>query len=303
MCHLNGLSASLILFKFRNISHFFVSSSIAISNGLSLFSVAFPNLTALLTSLLVISILQMFLHSPTIFWISSSLLVSGLGLSDSGSPKTIIFFLLFCHSLSSISLSFSDFWITSSTFVLVPVVVDHDLSSLSSPPSFLILFSIFSILLCSLSISMVSALLCRSTSKLLNFSLIFFVYSLHLSSIIAFLAGSLQALQNHAVSSASLLAKKNCKMHQLCSHIWCSTISGIYHSISFLHKFTFVNIPLHLLQIRAYGASCSFTVLSHCTFFPFFLSSVLPFFLPLLLSGSVIVLCSKFYGFLLGQFV
>ena len=102
---LNGLSASLILFKFRNISHFFVSSSIAISNGLSLFSVAFPNLTALLTSLLVISILQMFLHSPTIFWISSSLLVSGSGsssllvsgsgLSDSGSPKTIIFFLLF----------------------------------------------------------------------------------------------------------------------------------------------------------------------------------------------------------------
>ena len=32
----------------------------------------------------------------TIFWISSSLLVSGSGLSDSGSPKTIIFFLLFC---------------------------------------------------------------------------------------------------------------------------------------------------------------------------------------------------------------
>ena len=61
-----------------------------ISNGLSLFSVAFPNLTALLTSLLVISILQMFLHSPTIFWISSSLLVSGSGLSDSGSVKTYI---------------------------------------------------------------------------------------------------------------------------------------------------------------------------------------------------------------------
>ena len=114
----------------------------------------------------------------------------------------------FCFvSLSSISLSFSDFWITSSTSVLVPVTVDHGLS-LSSPPSFLILFSIFSILLCSLSISMVSALFCRSTSKLLNFSLIFFVYSLHLSSIhlsliIAFLAGSLQALQNHAISSAS----------------------------------------------------------------------------------------------------
>ena len=87
---LNGLSASLILFKFRNISHFFVTSSIVISSGLSLFSVAFSNLTAFLTSLLIISILQMFLHSPTIFWISSSLLVSGLGLSDSGSPKTYI---------------------------------------------------------------------------------------------------------------------------------------------------------------------------------------------------------------------
>ena len=60
---LNGLSACLILFKFRNISYFFVSSCIATSNGLSLFSVAFPNFTALLTSLLVISILQMFLHS------------------------------------------------------------------------------------------------------------------------------------------------------------------------------------------------------------------------------------------------
>ena len=118
---LNGLTASLILFKFRNTSHFFVSSSIAISIGLSLFYVAFPNLTAFLTSLLVISIFQMFLHSPAIFWISSSLLVSGSGLSDSGSPKTIIFFLLFCLSLSSISLSFSDFWISSSTFVLVPV--------------------------------------------------------------------------------------------------------------------------------------------------------------------------------------
>ena len=147
---LNGLSAYLILFKFRNISHFFVSSSIAISNGVSLFSVAFPNLTALLTSLLAISILQMFLHSPTIFWISSSLLVSGSGLSHSGSPKTIIFFLLFCLLVLSISLSFSEFSITSSTFVLVSVIVDHGLSSLSSPPSFLILSSIFSILLYSL---------------------------------------------------------------------------------------------------------------------------------------------------------
>ena len=117
---LNGLTASLILFKFRITSHFFVSSSIAISIGLSLFCVAFPNLTAFLTSLLVISIFQMFLHSPAIFWIFSSLLVSGSGLSDSGSPKTIIFFLLFCLSLSSISLSFSDFWISSSTFVLLP---------------------------------------------------------------------------------------------------------------------------------------------------------------------------------------
>ena len=88
---LEGLSASLILFKFRNISHFFVSSPIAISSGLSLFCVAFPSLTAFLTCLLVILILQMFLHSPTIFWISSSLLVSGSGLSDAGSPK--LFFL------------------------------------------------------------------------------------------------------------------------------------------------------------------------------------------------------------------
>ena len=87
---LNGLSASLILFKFRNVSHFFVSSSIVVSSGLSLFCVAFPNLTAFLTSLQVMSILQMFPHRPTIFWISSSLLVSGLVLSDSGSPKTYI---------------------------------------------------------------------------------------------------------------------------------------------------------------------------------------------------------------------
>ena len=59
----------------RNISHFFVSSSIAISSGLSLFYVDLPNLTAIVTSVLVILILQMFLHSHTIFWISSSLLV------------------------------------------------------------------------------------------------------------------------------------------------------------------------------------------------------------------------------------
>ena len=83
---LNGLSTSLILFKFRNISHFFVSSSFVISSGLSLFCVAFPSLTAFLTSLPVISILQMFLHSSSIFWISS-LLVSGSSLSNSGESK------------------------------------------------------------------------------------------------------------------------------------------------------------------------------------------------------------------------
>ena len=83
---LNGLSPSLILYKLRNIFHFLVSSSIVISNGLSLFCVAFPNLPAFPSSLLGMSILQMFLHSPTIFQISSSLLVSGSGLSDSGSP-------------------------------------------------------------------------------------------------------------------------------------------------------------------------------------------------------------------------
>ena len=65
--------------------------------------------------------------------------------------------------------------------------------------------------------------------------------------------------------------------------------------------FTFVNIPLHLLQIRVSGASCSFSVLSDCAFFPFFLTSVLPFFLPLLPSGSVMVLFSKFCWFLLEQ--
>ena len=53
---LNGLSASLILFKFRNISHFFVSSSIAISNGLSLF-------------LLLFLILLPFLH---LYWLYQS---------------------------------------------------------------------------------------------------------------------------------------------------------------------------------------------------------------------------------------
>ena len=97
-------------------------------------------------------------------------------------------------------------------------------------PNFLILFSIFSILLCSFPISIVSVLFCRSTSRLLSFSLIFFVYSLHLSSIIAFLVGSLQASQNHTTYSASLLAR-NCKMHQLYSYIWCSTISDTCHSI------------------------------------------------------------------------
>ena len=219
---------------------FFVSSSIIISSSLSLFSVAFPNFTAFLTSLLVMSILQMFLHSPTIFWISFSLLVSGSGLSNSGSPKAIIFFLLFCLSLSTISLSFSDFWITSSTFVFVTVIVDNSLSSLSSSPSFLILFSIFSILLYSFSISIVSVLFCRSTSRLLSFSLIFFVYSLHLSSIhlssiIAFLAGSLQALQKTIQYPLLLCLLESCKMHQLYSYIWCSTISDTSHSTSFLY--------------------------------------------------------------------
>ena len=83
----NGFSVSLILLKFRNISHFFVSKSIAISSGLSLVCVVFSNLTAFLTSLLLISILQMFLHSHAIFWISFSLLISGSGLSRS--PKTM----------------------------------------------------------------------------------------------------------------------------------------------------------------------------------------------------------------------
>ena len=96
MVFLHLLSYSNLISR---ISLFFIH---VISSGLSLFCVAFLNLTAFLTSLLVMSILQMFLHSPTIFQISSSLLVSGSGLSYSGSPKTIIFFLLFCLSLSSI---------------------------------------------------------------------------------------------------------------------------------------------------------------------------------------------------------
>ena len=85
-------------------------------------------------------------------------------------------------SLSSITLSFSDLdyllhfcvcasysWPWFVFFVLIP--------------SFQILFSIFSTLLCSFSICIVSAFFCRSIPRLLSFSLIFFVYSLRLSSI------------------------------------------------------------------------------------------------------------------------
>ena len=118
MCHctlLNCLSAPVILFKFSNISHFFICSSIAIRSGLLLVCVAFPSLIAFVTSLLTISVLHLLN--------ASSLMESGSGLS--GDPKTIIFFLLFCIPVSSISLAFSEFWITLSTFVFLPVTVDH----------------------------------------------------------------------------------------------------------------------------------------------------------------------------------
>ena len=120
--------------------------------------------------LLLFLILLLFLH---LYWLYQSykcfciilpssgyLLPSGLWFRFVSLWESKNYYILssVCLFLSSISLSFSDFWIASSTFVLVPVLVDHGLSSLSSPPSFLILFSIFSIFLCSLSISMVSAL-------------------------------------------------------------------------------------------------------------------------------------------------
>ena len=124
--------------------------------------------------LLLFLILLSFLH---LYWLYQSYICFCIVLQSSGyllpcwslvqvcltlGVQKLLFFLLFCISLSSIPLSFSALWTTFSTFVFVPVIVDHGLSSLSSPPSFLILFSIFSILLCSLSISMVSALFCKS---------------------------------------------------------------------------------------------------------------------------------------------
>ena len=65
---LNGLSASLILFKFRNI---FVSLFLHPLLLVMVFH-CFLLLFLILLPFLHLSILQMFLHSPTIFWISSS---------------------------------------------------------------------------------------------------------------------------------------------------------------------------------------------------------------------------------------
>ena len=111
---LNGTSDSLILFKFWNISHF-LSSFSEISSGWCLSSIALPSL--IMRSIMLWSklILIMPLQNPTNFLISSSFLSSGSDFFDSSSSNTIMFLLLFCLSFSSLSLSFSDFAITSST--------------------------------------------------------------------------------------------------------------------------------------------------------------------------------------------
>ena len=112
---LNGASDSLILFKFWNISRFLLSSFTEISNGHCLSSVVFPSLIA--RSIMPWSkvIFIMLLQSPMNFLMSSSFLSSGSGFFDSGSLNTIMFLLLFSCYFSSLSLSFSDFSITSST--------------------------------------------------------------------------------------------------------------------------------------------------------------------------------------------
>ena len=76
---------------------------------------------------------------------------------------------------------------------------------------------------------------------------------------------------------------KSCKMHQICSHIWCSTISGIYHSISFLHlhlwisfcicyKLGHLGLLVHSLYCQTVPSFLSFLLL-------YFLSFYLCFFL------------------------
>ena len=209
----------LHLIAYSNLGISLVSSSIFISSGLSLFSVAFPNHTAFLTSLLVISILQMFLHSPTIFWISFSPLVWVCLTLGVQKQYNIIF--LFLH-----------YPCPSVTFGLLPPLLCLCQLELTMvcllcphPPSFLILFSIFSILVFSLLISIVSALFCRSTSCIC-LQYIFLQYLL--SWLVPYKL--CKTMQYHLLP----YLLESCKMHQLYTHIWCSTISGIYCSISFL---------------------------------------------------------------------
>ena len=111
---LNGTSDSLILFKFWNISHFLISSFSEISDGCCLSSVVFPSLIACSIMPWLKVILIMLLQSPVNFLMSSSFLSSGSGFFDSGSSNTIMF-LLFSHSFSSLSLSFSYFSTVSCT--------------------------------------------------------------------------------------------------------------------------------------------------------------------------------------------
>ena len=112
---LNEASDSLILFKFWNISRFLLLSFSEMSNGLCFSSIVFPNLiTHSIMSWLKL-IMSMLLQSYINFLMSSSFLSVGSGFFDSGTSNTIMFLLLFSCSFSSLSLSFSDFSMTSST--------------------------------------------------------------------------------------------------------------------------------------------------------------------------------------------
>ena len=116
---LNRISDYLILFKFWNTSHFLSSSFSEMSSGWFFSSVAFPSQIVHSIMLWLILILVMPLHMPlknsTNFWISLSFLSAGSDFFDSGNSNTIIF-LLFYLSFS-LSFSFSDFAITSSTIL------------------------------------------------------------------------------------------------------------------------------------------------------------------------------------------
>ena len=109
---LNGAPASHSLFRFWKTSCFLLSSFRVINRGLSLSSVTFQSDCSFDVTIAHIDLA----HVPQSFFTPSPFLSSGLLFMDSGNSKMMIFFLLFCHSFSSLDLSLSQFLTTSSTF-------------------------------------------------------------------------------------------------------------------------------------------------------------------------------------------